>query len=92
LYTFLETGDWGGGRYIPRVRSGFVEFLLSWLICLGAVWSILAVYSSISGLEMAIQVFLQHVEIFRIIHTSGKVSSLALSDGTSTEEEIKISC
>lgn len=92
MYPFLETGDWGGGHYIPRVRSGFVEFLLSWLVCPGAVWSILAVYSSISGLEVAIQVFLRHVAIFQIIHISGKVSSLALLGSTSTEEEIKISC
>lgn len=61
---------WGratGADIIPRVRGGFVEFLPSWLICLGAVWSILAVYSSISGLEMAVQVFLRHVAIFQII-------------------------
>jgi len=40
---------------------------------------------------MVIQVFLQHVVTFQIIHISGKVSSLALLDGTSTEE-IKINC
>lgn len=40
---------------------------------------------------MVIQVFLQHVVIFQIIRGPGKVS-LALLDGTSTENEIKIGC